>query len=66
VKPAGCSQAKVYPLYLWHEGLFDGFFGGVTSLAGAFPSESILPPPAPRAICVREGQKLLQKKKLLA
>jgi hypothetical protein len=54
----------VSPLYLWHEGLVDGFFGGVTRLAGAFPREYILPPPAPRAICVREGQKLLQKTKV--
>lgn len=64
MKPAGCLQTKVSPLYLWHEGLVDGFFGGVTRLAGAFPREYILPPPAPRAICVREGQKLLQKTKV--
>ena len=48
--PAGCLQTKVYPLYLCHEGLVDGFFGGVNRLPGAFPRESILPPATSRAI----------------
>ena len=46
-----------------HEGLLDGFFGGVTSLAGA--RESALPPPAPFTICVWEGQKFRKNKKFL-
>ncbi len=46
-----------------HAGLLDGFFGGVTSLAGV--REAALPPRAPFTICVWEGQKIRKNKKFL-